>query len=160
MKRCRSVASLVVVVVVGLGFSGIVAAGEQVPFKGSLEAEVTLTFLPFPEVIVVAEGSGNSTQLGEFTYRNVNLVNVATNTGKGIYEFTAANGDKVFATSTAKSTLTTTPGVLHTVEIATITGGTGRFANATGSFMTERLLNPGAGWTIGVFEGTISSPGS
>jgi len=45
------------------------------------------------------------------------------------------------------------------VEIATITGGTGRFANATGGFVCERLYDNAAGTTIGYFDGTISRPG-
>ncbi|HKB36780.1 MAG TPA: hypothetical protein VKD72_10015, partial [Gemmataceae bacterium] len=144
-RRFSSTVSFALAVVFGLGFSGIVAAGEQVPFKGSLEAEVAVTFLPFPEVIVVAEGSGNSAHLGAYTYTNKNLVDLLTNTAEGTYEFTAANGDKVFATSTSKSKPSGVPGVLFTVEIVTITGGTGRFANATGGFVVERLLNAGAG---------------
>jgi len=50
--------------------------------------------------------------------------------------------------------------VVRIVEEATITGGTGRFAGATGSFTTVRLYDPVAGTTSGSFEGTISTPGS
>jgi hypothetical protein len=41
------------------------------------------------------------------------------------------------------------------VETATVTGGTGRFAGATGSFICERLFDTIAGTTAGSFEGTI-----
>ena len=49
-----------------------------------------------------------------------------------------------------------TPGFLVIVETATITGGTGRFAGATGSFVVERLYDIVGGTTIGSFDGTIS----
>ena len=40
------------------------------------------------------------------------------------------------------------------------TGGTGRFAGATGEFTVERLVDTATGETEGSFEGTISSPGA
>ena len=45
-------------------------------------------------------------------------------------------------------------------QTATITGGTGRFEGATGSFTAERLYDTVAGTTTGSFQGTISSPGA
>jgi hypothetical protein len=44
-------------------------------------------------------------------------------------------------------------------EVMTITGGTGRFADATGSFTLERVINLSTGVSSGSFSGTISSPG-
>jgi hypothetical protein len=46
------------------------------------------------------------------------------------------------------------------VETWTITGGTGRFTGAAGSFTVERSLDQTTGVTTGSFEGTISSPGA
>jgi hypothetical protein len=46
------------------------------------------------------------------------------------------------------------------LETATIMGGTGRFASATGGFVVKRLYDRVAGTTIGYFEGTISTPGN
>ena len=65
-------------------------------------------------------------------------MNTVARTLTGTYEFTAANGDTLIADVTGQSP--TPPGVLLSVETATITGGTGRFASATGSFTVERLL--------------------
>ena len=72
----------------------------------------------------------------------------------------AANGDTLTATFAGAAMPTADPTVLAIEEHATITGGTGRFAGATGSFTTERLYDTVAGTTIGYFEGTISSPGA
>ena len=62
--------------------------------------------------------------------------------------------------ATAEGTPTGTPGVLSIVKVTTLTGGTGRFAGATGGFVIERLDDIGGGTTIGNFDGTISPPGS
>ena len=86
-------------------------------------------------------------------------VNTATGAGSGVFEFTAANGDTVYGTIVGQARLTA-PGVLTILETATIEGGTGRFAGATGSFSIARFKNSVTGETICSFEGTISSPGS
>jgi hypothetical protein len=109
---------------------------------------------------VVVEGTGHGTRLGRFTFSAPHVVNSATRTATGTYEFTAANGDTLTAAFTGQATPTATPGVLLIVENATITGGTGRFAGATGSFTVERLYDTAAGTTTGSFRGSISSLGS
>ena len=156
MKRYSSAAGLALAVVVALGLAGPAAAGEPVPFKGSLEGDVTVSPLTPPFVQVDVDATGNATQLGEFTLAIPHKVNRADRTAVGTYEFTAANGDMLFADFTGTATPTAIPGVLYIEETATITGGTGRFAGATGSFTCERLFDMVAGTTIGSFEGTIS----
>ena len=44
--------------------------------------------------------------------------------------------------------------------VVTFSGGTGRFAGATGSFKIERLINLTTGLTYGSFAGTLSPPGA
>jgi hypothetical protein len=46
------------------------------------------------------------------------------------------------------------------VETARITGGTGRFAGATGGFIMKRVVDLSSPFTSGTFEGTISLPAS
>ena len=86
--------------------------------------------------------------------------NLSTGSGVGSLQFIAANGDKVFTTLFGQGTPTGTPGINLIVEVNTITGGTGRFANAKGSFTVERLVDVTTGFTSGSFSGTITSPGS
>jgi hypothetical protein len=159
MKRHRRAAGLALAVLSVLSLAGPAAAGEQVPFKGSLGGDVTVTPLAPPSLQVDVEATGEATHLGQFTLDIPHLVNAGNGTANGTYEFTAANGDKVYATFTGVATPTATPGVLYIEETATITGGTGRFAHATGSFTSERLYDRIAGTTVGSFEGTISKPG-
>ena len=75
--------------------------------------------------------------------------------GTGSYQFTAANGDTLTADVSGLATLVP-PGVLTTHEEAVITGGTGRFADATGSFTADRTFYVATGTTVGSFQGTIS----
>lgn len=138
--------------------AGVLSDDQEVPFKGRLEGTATITGTP-PFLSVSIEGTGNATHLGRFTVEIPHVVNAANRTSTGTYEFTAANGDTLTAGFTGQATLTA-PGVLSIVETATITGGTGRFADAAGSFIAERVFNQVTGLTTGSFEGTISSPGA
>jgi hypothetical protein len=159
MKRYSFATSLALAVVVVLGLTGPVAAGEEVPFKGSLEGVDTVTAVNPPFISIDVNATGNATQLGEFTLTIQGTVDTRTMSGSGTFLFTAANGDTVFGTESGQATLTA-PGVLTIVEKGIITGGTGRFAGSTGSFTLTRMDDLVTRVTIGAFEGTISSPGS
>ena len=154
MKRHSITAGLALAVLSVLVSAGPAAAGEQVPFKGRLEGDVTHTPAP-PFDFVLVEATGNASHLGRFELAIPHLVNLATRSATGTYEFTATNGDKLFADFIGHSTPTAEPNVIAIVETATITGGTGRFAGATGSFTAERLFDRAADTTVGSFKGTI-----
>jgi hypothetical protein len=139
--------------------AGVLSNSQEVPFKGRLEGTATITPGTPPFLSVSIEGTGNATHLGRFTVEIPHVVNTTNRTSTGTYEFTAANGDTLTAGFTGQATLTA-PGVLSIVETATITGGTGRFADATGSFTAERLFNQVTGLTTGSFQGAISSRGA
>jgi hypothetical protein len=143
-----------------LASAGAVVAAEQVPLRGTLSGTQHRTPLEPPFVLDVFEMAGTATQLGQFQLLITATVNTATRTATGTYEFVAANGDTLTATFTGRSAPTATPGVILIVETATITGGTGRFAGATGSFVVERLFNIATGQTEGAIDGVISTVGS
>lgn len=140
-----------------LCLAGPVAAGDQVPFQGTLSGTVTVTPLTPPIASVEIDGTGVATQLGRFTLDVPHIVNQATRIATGTYEFTAANGDTLTASFSGQATLVA-PGVLTVAETATITGGTGRFDGATGSFTSERTFTVATGQTTGTFHGWISTP--
>jgi hypothetical protein len=133
-----------------------VVAGEQVPFHGQLQGFVTRAGAP-PIVSVNVTAVGRAAHLGRFALSIPHVVDVTTRTATGNYIFVAANGDTLTGTFVGRSMPTADPTVLAIVENVTITGGTGRFANAEGSFVTERLYDTEEGTTTGSFEGTISS---
>jgi hypothetical protein len=138
-------------------FVGASSASAETTFKGRLEGTVTVTPIDPPIASVLIEATGNATKLGRFTVEVPHVVDQAARVGSGSYIFTAANGDTLTASFTGVATLVA-PGVLSTTETAAITGGTGRFAGATGSFTAHRTFFIAAGETVGSFEGTISSP--
>jgi len=129
-------------------------AGDQVPFKGRGEGTVT-NAVPDPGgVVLTVLVQGNSTSLGRYSREETVLFDPNTGSLTGLVVFTAANGDELFATveggfisaSTATGTYT-------------FTGGTGRFANATGS--AEFVVSSPDGIHVSVkFKGTLSSVGS
>ena len=136
------------------------AAGEEVPFKGSLEGVETITPLADPFIFALLNGTGHATHLGRFTLVGPHTVNLATSTWIGSLAFTAANGDTLTADFTGTATGPPTNGVESTMETAVITGGTGRFAGASGSFHIKRLFFFATNLTTGSFDGKISSPGA
>ena len=87
-------------------------------------------------------------------------VNLLFGSATGSAHFIAANGDSIFTEFLGQGEPTDAPNVPHIVEINTITGGTGRFAGATGSFTVERLVDLTTGLTSGSFSGTIAYSGA
>ena len=90
--------------------------------------------------------------------------------GTGPGHWIAANGDSIDTTAVASAkhvdmapcrVVGAEPGdtYVKATVIHTITGGTGRFAGAQGSFNVERLASPVTFMTSGSFDGTITSPG-
>jgi hypothetical protein len=126
--------------------------GHEVPFKGNLEGLVTLHFSSPPLTWWSMSGSGNATHVGRFTVAVVSLLGSSLEHAAGYYTLTAANGDTVNAFF-GGGAQTDTP--LAIVEHATILGGSGRFAGATGIFTITRVYDPVTGTTTGSFEGTI-----
>jgi hypothetical protein len=139
------------------------AAQKQVPFKGSLQGQETNTPQggPPPTTLSV-DGSvtGMATHVGQFSFNYQLTVTLANGTATGSARLIAANGDSIYTTIAGAIETTSTPGVASVTEINTITGGTGRFAGAQGSFTVERLLTEATGFTSGSFHGTITSPGA
>jgi hypothetical protein len=161
MKRHIFAASLALAVLAVLGLVGPVAAGEQVPFKGSMQGmRVSITSLAPPFALSKVAITGNATHLGKYKLVITGIVNLTKATATGSFVFVAANGDTLTAQFTGISMPTATPGVNLIVETAIITGGTGRFAGASGSFTSTRLFNTVNLLTTGSFTGTISSPGA
>ena len=85
--------------------------------------------------------TGHLSPLGADTgYDNLafTLTGPSTFTYTGTRTFVAANGDKLFSAITGKGTFTST--AAHSTETDTITGGTGRFAGASGTY-TDTISN-------------------
>lgn len=137
-----------------------VSAADQVPIKGSFVGSASVTPLDPPIVSVLVVATGHASQLGHFTLEAPHLVNQATLTASGTYVLTAANGDTLSASFVGTASPIDPPFIIGISETATVTGGTGRFVGATGTFSVHRVFNRATGVTTGSFEGRISTPGS
>ena len=137
--------------------SGPAAEAARIPFNGTIEANEIHNLFGTPPFMFYVNGGGTATatNLGQFTLVYAGMVDFATRRGNGATRFIAANGDTIFTFVSGQATVTGDPDVVSIVETNTITGGTGRFAGATGSFTVERLLNRVTGVTSGSFDGTI-----
>jgi hypothetical protein len=93
-----------------------------VPFRDSVEGNLPGNF-----------ASGTASHLGHFT---------AAFNAQGVFVFTAANGDELWALPTVLAP-TADPTVLHTE--GNFIGGTGRFAGASGTFSHDIQLTSAQG---------------
>ena len=138
-------------------------AQNRVPFAGSIQGQETDTPQGGPpptSLMVNGSATGIASHVGQFSFDYQLTVNLSNGTATGSAHLIAANGDSISTTIAGSSAPTATPGVASITEINTITGGTGRFAGAQGSFITERLINLATGLTSGSFHGSITSPGA
>jgi hypothetical protein len=138
------------------------AAGDQVPFQGTWEGS-TVSATPVGEnvVLVVSSGSGQATHLGAFEMTSPHLTFLDTFTVVGTQIFTAANGDTLTAVISGQF-LPNAEGNLEATLSGIITGGTGRFAGATGSYDFHIIARPAAfGFdSTPEISGTVSTVGS
>jgi len=136
------------------------AAQQAVPFKGAIvgvDADIPSTT---PGSLVVATGgTGTATHLGNFYFIQVITLDLAHGTATGSAHWIAATGDSLYTTLSASGHLTGKPNEISITDKHTITGGTGRFAGAQGSFTVERLANGVTFETSGsIVDGTITLP--
>ena len=130
------------------------AAADQPPLKGAESG--TFQLLGPCEtggVVLEVTGTGQSTQLGHYSGRYRECLDPATGAvTAGTFTLTAANGDKVFGTYSGQASPTDDPTVVAYDDPGVITGGTGRYAGASGTMTTSGHAN----LATGEYEGTIT----
>ena len=134
------------------------AADDLIPFKGTWSGSTVSAELLSPTLVfVVTEGPGTATHLGRFDLTVPHLSYLDTLRVEGDQIFTAANGD-VLSASFDGQLAPREDGCLGGALPATITGGSGRFAGATGSYDFHLVACPGpTGFdSTATFEGVIS----
>lgn len=151
-------ALLLLLVLTSAAFAAPAAEKIHLRFNGSLHAVEVGDLSRFPIISVTANGSGKGSQLGRFKYSyTVDIyLDPQTNSGPGTlyYTFVAANGDRLYSVGDGfGAPAAGIPNTNHVVEKHTITGGSGRFAGATGKFTVDRLVSNGI--TSGTFDGYI-----
>ena len=126
------------------------------PFKGSFTTTSEI-LQPAPVLQTRITGTWNVSQLGKSSFVALSTLNFTTQPPfilAGTATFTAANGDEIYTSFTGTST-PAEQGMLNVVMTHTITGGTGRFQNATGSFVGNTTAFPGHSEGYIEHEGTI-----
>jgi hypothetical protein len=123
-------------------------------FSANLNTTIQLTGAP-PIQSVRSFGSGIATHMGKTSFEAASTVNftVQPATINGTAILTAANGDELhtaFTGTTATAAGTATGNFVHT-----ITGGTGRFSNASGTLKATSIHNLATQKGVLSFEGEI-----
>lgn len=136
------------------------AAPHPVPFQGTMQGTDTDSDPTPTSIVVTTDGTGTATHLGLFSFTQRVTVSFTTFTSVGTSHWVAANGDSLDTTIEGSGQPTGTPGEFRITDIHTITGGTGRFAGAHGSFTVERVASGITFTTSGSFEGTITCAGA
>lgn len=161
-RRVGIVAALLAALAAGVAQSADAAPQHQVPFavsvSGTASADLAAGLIAF-------SGAGVGTQLGatrntgsaQITGPDASCPGGLANTN--VETFTAANGDTLTLTSTdvacpQDATGTRFAGSGHWV----VTGGTGRFAHASGSGTAHGGADLAAGTFRFAFDGTVSAP--
>jgi hypothetical protein len=138
LRRLIFLSSLVLAVAALSPATALGAAnGTDRPLSGTSSSTTIINTAP--PGTGTSDGSGQISHLGEFTFHND--ITSLTPTGLNTFSFTltaiivAANGDEIFTTATGTGTLTATGS--ESTLVSTITGGTGRFADASGTLTTS-----------------------
>ena len=129
------------------------AARCAVAFHGVLNA-TELDEVVGSSLFVQLTGSGTASRVGRYTMTLETTVTLpqATSVG-GILHLTAANADVITASVAGQAVVD--GDIADIIEVATITGGTGRFSGAVGSFTITRSLAQSTGTSSGTFDGTM-----
>jgi hypothetical protein len=128
-----SAATLLALGTLGLGAISASAANQQVPLKATFAGSAQRT----SQTTVAFSGTGNATQMGRITTDgHVDITGSDSSCQGGVANvnvetLTGANGDKL-TISSQDVACPTGPGQYHGTGKWTVTGGTGKFSDATG----------------------------
>ena len=140
MIRKVTFCGLAFAALLGIGFP--TAADDSLPFHGSGYEKIT----GGGGNVLITDGEGVATHLGHFTRHLVVTIN-EDGSLDGHLVISAANGDKLCIHLTGSFVTLT--------GVYTITGGTGRFTNASGSAEFSATF-VAADTAVFTFDGTIS----
>jgi len=124
--------------------------GSELPFKGTYEGEEKVVTSTEHQLI---DATGNATHLGRFTVSAHWTLGAAGGSGQSAW--TGANDDQLFTTFSRRIVEVTPPTITFT-EAHEITGGSGRFVNASGTFTVVQTRGLSMPYNnSATFDGTI-----
>lgn len=125
------------------------------PFKAECNLRIQPPTVVSPGVIhQIDAGECQALHLGAATLVSDKIINLAAGTQTIQLTFTAANGDLLRATGTGTNVMVA-PGIVQFTADMTFTGGTGRFASATGRATIRGQANLSQASSAMVTEGFI-----
>jgi hypothetical protein len=150
--------SAILLLLTALVLSAMTArASQNLPFRLGDEGTIA-----FSGNTATTAGTGNATLMGRIRSEGGLTIVGQPSCGNEVGfaaemqdTFTAANGDKVM-TAITMQLCPIAEGIYHGVGTYVVTGGTGRFANATGSGVFDGTGNFITGTIICALNGTIS----
>jgi hypothetical protein len=125
------------------------------PIKGECNLTFEVLEVNFPILRQRDYGTCQLSHLGRAGFAGSLEVNLLLGTQTGSRTFTAASGDELYAT-VAGTSEPIEPGRIGFSATFTFTGGTGRFANASGSAQGDGVANQMTQTTTVRIEGEIS----
>ena len=140
---------------------GGVVAAPATPLRADFTVVASLTPTAAPGVFDVSTaGEGRASHLGRITVSSTEVVDLATSPGSSVVRdgqmvLVAANGDELHWTYAGSGT---TPDELGNSAITgtfEITGGTGRFLDATGSGVLDGTVNAQTGVVVVSYRGVV-----
>jgi len=131
----------------------------EVPIHGRCE----VSFRPAPPPLLTPPlvrqldtGTCVFSHLGATGFDGVQVIDFAAGTQSGERTLTAANGDVLRLTHTGTSAPGVVPGTIDFVANATVAGGTGRFAHATGQLRGVGTATFATQTSVVTFDGWIT----
>ena len=158
----RSQMLMALLALVALAVPMRAAAADRVPLKATETGTFQLLGpCQTSGIIVDVTGSGHATHLGNFTTHYHECFDPATGAvTDGSFTLTAANGDTILGTYGGQVSPTGDQTVFAYDDPGVITGGTGRFAGASGTVGTSGVVNLATGEYSGTITGSLSNPAS
>jgi hypothetical protein len=155
-------AALATLAAVLLAVPPVATAATTTPFKADIIAQASFAETPVPGVFTVTtSGVGHSSHLGKVTFSTTETLDFITSpeglvVRDGRMAMVAANGDELHWAYEGTGSLPDAAGVSALTGTFVVTGGTGRFTDATGSGTFHGTGNAVTGVAIVSYEGTIA----
>ncbi|HSJ64372.1 MAG TPA: hypothetical protein VK922_10820 [Gemmatimonadaceae bacterium] len=126
------------------------------PLRGSCTVTSVELISFIPPILQQGSTAGcRVSHIGLMQVETMQTINVATGSQLGTAEWTAANGDVLYASSQGAATPTGATTIAFS-GTTTITGGTGRFAEATGNLTVDGWADNAANTGAFTYDGWIS----
>jgi hypothetical protein len=125
---------------------------------GGVSQQYPSPWLPPPFLKIQITGTGEATHIGKASFVAIPVITFTVPPPfplSGTQITTTADGDELFASFVGHSTPPDPNGTTYITTTHTVTGGTGRFAGATGTLAGRAVAHQGNPHGTSTLEGTI-----